>query len=407
MVDPAERPQAVAVDPAGNVLIVGERFAGENVVSAFSVMKLDPEGQPIWSRTYGDGAFTDSYRITAAADQAGNLVVAGELVGAGDFGGISLAAVGLGDAFVLKLDGNGDAIWGRTFGSTETVMVPGVEGEPPSEQKVATGASDVAVDAQGNVILVGQFEAHVDFGLGPVDAAAGDDFVVALDAADGATRWVRQLDQAWFPQVTTDPSGAVILGASAYAPGTSSGVTVTKIDAAGGQLWRQTLPGAILSGVSGIATDAAGDIVLTGSLGGQPLDFGDGPISSVGEADVYVAKLSPDGDAIWSSLYGGTDFVANSRLVVDASGGVILAAECRGIASLRGLPVLAAIDGWGVCVVRLDAEGKPLATTSFSTAASDQVLDMALTHDGNPILVGQSVDQTSGDVAGYRAIMSL
>src|SRR5262249_41962204 len=151
-------PQAVAVDAAGNVLIVSTQFApGASPDAAFYVTKLDPAGNTIWSRAYGKGSDTDSYRLTAATDAAGDLFVAGEIVAAGDFGGVPLSVVGSGDAFVLALDPNGDGIWGRTFGSPDQVWQPGVDG-PGSFVGATTGASSVAVDAQGNVLLAGALQ---------------------------------------------------------------------------------------------------------------------------------------------------------------------------------------------------------------------------------------------------------
>src|SRR5262245_12812522 len=78
---PPELPHAVAVDAAGNAFVVGQWWDPGGTDPAFYVKKLDPTGHPIWSRTYGDGAFADEYRLTAALDAEDNLVIAGELVG--------------------------------------------------------------------------------------------------------------------------------------------------------------------------------------------------------------------------------------------------------------------------------------------------------------------------------------
>src|SRR5262249_45258362 len=157
--------------------------------------------------------------------------------------------IGSGDAFAVLLDNDGDLIWSRTFGTPETVWQQNPDG-PGANVHVPTGASDVAFDAAGNVILAGEFMLHVEFGDGTLDAANGADFVVALAAADGKTLWSNQIAQSWLPYVTADPSGDVIVGSTFQSA--SGGVLITKLDAGGALLWSKSFPGGGLAGASAV-----------------------------------------------------------------------------------------------------------------------------------------------------------
>ncbi|APR82373.1 Hypothetical protein A7982_07722 [Minicystis rosea] len=195
-----DAPVAVAVDSKGNIFLVGSHDAVEG--SGFYVQKLDRSGKRLWERAYGERTSTNALAIRAAMDASGDLVLAGRFSGSGDFGGIPVLAAGAGDAFVLKIDGDGDALWARTFASIAV----------GSTQKLTAFASGVAVDAQGNVSVVGHVDGYVDFGTEIVDAQTTHGFLVSLAGKDGATRWVRPIEHDQSMKVAADPSGATIIG---------------------------------------------------------------------------------------------------------------------------------------------------------------------------------------------------
>ncbi|WP_437297123.1 SBBP repeat-containing protein [Sorangium sp. So ce426] len=116
---------AVAVDAKGDIVVAGStggtinfdgaprRYAGGNdaVVAAFN-----EEGKHLWNRLYGDAE--DQKALGVAVDQAGNVIVVGEFESSIDFGAPSprLQALGGTDAFFAKLTPNGDTAWAKSFG---------------------------------------------------------------------------------------------------------------------------------------------------------------------------------------------------------------------------------------------------------------------------------------------------
>jgi hypothetical protein len=80
-------------------------------------------------------------------------------------------------------------------------------------------------------------------------------------------------------------------------------IFVTKLDAAGDLLWKKTTGDGTDQQLYAMAVDAAGDIVVAGDFTGT-IDFGAGALTSAGAADVYVAKLDPSGNALWSKRAG-------------------------------------------------------------------------------------------------------
>src|SRR6185503_2838528 len=93
----------------------------------------------------------------------------GWMDGSVDFGAGALTSAGGIDAFVLKLDKDGNPLWGKIFGDA-----------------LDQEAQSVAVDAAGNIVVTGYFNGSIGFnsGMPPIHTAQAlaDIFVVKFDA---------------------------------------------------------------------------------------------------------------------------------------------------------------------------------------------------------------------------------
>jgi hypothetical protein len=162
----------IAVDAGGNVFVAGyangELTIQDTVVpnqgaADIFIAKFSPSGSLVWAKPFGS-AVTHDAAWAVTTDKDGNVVFAGQTGGTVDFGGGPLTAVGSIDAFVAKLDTDGNHIFSRAFGG-------GLDDT----------ALDVAVDAAGNVLVTGVTKGAVDFGGGLRPGfGAGDIFAVKL-----------------------------------------------------------------------------------------------------------------------------------------------------------------------------------------------------------------------------------
>ncbi len=83
--------------------------------------------------------------------------------------------------------------------------------------------------------------------------------------------------------------------------------------------------------VNGVATDAAGNVYVTGEFAGAPatsLDFGGTPTTTItadinGNTDAFVAKYNAAGVLQWVKSYGGTYSDAGMDIAIDAAGNVV------------------------------------------------------------------------------------
>ena len=251
---------AIAVDAQGNCYITGGfednvRFSrnitlgSAGLVDSF-IAKLDNTGRTVWAQRAG-GPNTDiGYGV--ALDPQGNVLVSGGFNGTesyasemrlhaafrsrkgthtGTFQGKGLRSVGGSDVFVSKYDQRGKLTWVRTFGGNKI-------GAPEA-------GYGLAVDGSGHAHVTGTFAGKVEFGNNTLfSMGIGDIFVAELDR-EGRVLWARQ---------------------------------------AGAQF------GEPIAGHA-LAVDRGGNTYIIGYFRGN-VTFGDYVLKSLGETDIFVAKIT-------------------------------------------------------------------------------------------------------------------
>ncbi|MFT3770294.1 MAG: nucleotide-binding protein [Minicystis sp.] len=290
---------AVAVDPSGNVLLTGAlvgafAFGGATLTSAGGsdvfVAKLDgATGNHVWSKRFGDAGLAQQGRAIAA-DAMGNVIVAGDFNGTIDFGGGALTSAGGSDAFVAKLDAAaGNHVWSKRFGDGAFQIAHGV-----------------AADATGNVVVVGDFAGDVDFGGGAIPSKGNTDAFVALFDPAGAHLASAGFGGTDYDSATSVSAAGGVIAVGGYFAGKADFGGTPLTSAGGRDVFVTKLSGTTLAPVwargfgdasfyqsaQGVGLDTAGNMLFAGYFFGS-IDFGAGPLTSAGDADVFVAKLGP------------------------------------------------------------------------------------------------------------------
>jgi hypothetical protein len=165
-----QRGTALATDAAGNIFLTGGftgsvNFGALDLQSAgfadVFVVKLGPDGAYQWGNAYGDA--TDQVPGAVGVDAAGNAVVTGGFQGMVDFGGGPLTSVVSYDVFLVKLNDQGKHVWSKRFGNSASQI----------------GGPLLIEPASSNILLTGAASGVIDFGLGPLMSAGGDDVFIA------------------------------------------------------------------------------------------------------------------------------------------------------------------------------------------------------------------------------------
>ena len=334
----------LAIDDQDNVYFVGRLvgtidFGKGALTSAGSVdvfvAKFDPAGELLWrTRFGGPGTEMPGGRVAVTAD--GGAVVFGTFTQDFSFGGHPLVVSEGADLFVAKLTASGDVEWAESFpgsgdqdaravavAANDDILLHGsFDGDVTFDQKWtalgdsattndiflarldASGAplwskhfgtdgdeqgSRVTIDADGSVLIGGTFSDTLDLGGGPLGAAGG----------------------GW----------------------------IARLDADGNHLASRSFG---VSSIGALALDAEGNILVGGDFYGT-VSFGDQKVSSNGGADLYVLKLPPALEpTIWSQTGGGTDDDSTTSVAADPAGNVAVTGWFRGDVVLGGAPITSA-----------------------------------------------------------------
>jgi hypothetical protein len=397
--DDVERQDAfgVAVDATGAAVVTGSfhgtlDFGGGVALSASPdveavfVVKLDPAGAPVWARRLG-GDQGNGYGTSVAFDPSGDIVVAGEYGGAGDFGAEHVETVGAQDAFIAKLTPEGDVRWVREYGS-DVIFDEGTE----TQHGATAFAARVAVSAGGDVLVTGESDVLLDFG-DPALKTGGDGSVFALQLSpDGVPQWSRWFHGSLGEGIAVDPAGDVVVS------GLADGALVAKISAGGDLVWEKILSASLASG-DAITTDAAGDVIVIGSFL-ETIAIDGTTLTSAGSFDVFVAKLDPDGGLLWASSFGSADLDAAQDVATDAADNLLLTGHFRGTGVDFGGGPLENRGDDDLFAVKLTGAGEHLWSRGYGDNLTQIGRGIAAEPQGDALVVGLigAVDAYQTDV---------
>jgi hypothetical protein len=318
----------VSVDPSGNTVAVGT-FAGTAKAGDPAapsqgkddavIVKLDPDGHLLWTRTFGS---TETDTLEAVTlDAQGNLLLAGVTAGMIDLGGGAKAPVGSQDVFLLRLDPAGKYLSEQRFGAAGSALdSPRLSGD----------------GAQACLAVSAIPAAEISFGA---TKAAGAFALVRLDGAGGPL-WSKGFGSSGRGLALSCPDASHIalggsfqgdlnLGGPTFSGpppgGLSASPFVASFDGDGHHVWSNGASGSGLAGVRAISVDATGAITAAGAFAGS-LDLAapTGPLMAGDNTDPFFARLSPTGATLSARGFSGPDSDGAFALVVEPDGAVIL-----------------------------------------------------------------------------------
>jgi hypothetical protein len=391
-------PVAIATDPLGNVLVVGDfggtiDFGCGPLVSASGpedvfVAKLRPDSTCLWAKPFGSTG-TTIYVASIVSDSLENTIVTGRFSGAIDFGCGSTNSTGsAGDAYVAKLDQSGNCMWANSFGTSGNIAA----------------TKSVAVDSTGDTIVTGTFSGTMNFGCSQLTSVGtpGDMFIAEL-GADGGCIWANRFGTMGALTLPTslavDNSGDVIItgsvsGTTDFGCGDSAGslgaIFIADLGTSGQCLWSHTFGGmGTTIPAASVAVDSAGASYLTGGFVGS-VDFGGGSLGAAGVDNLFVAKFDGGGNYAWAKSFGdsaGGSFAAAGIAVNNAAEPWVVGSFSGSVDFGGGPLAVAGTDD--VFVAKLDASGSYLWAQQFGGDGFDGGGGVALDSAGDAYIIGE------------------
>lgn len=261
------------------------------------ILKLDADGNILWEKSFGFSGHDHSYDVVQTAD--GGFFFAGFLDvtqsgGEGNSGkGGYLTRHGVGEFWGTKLDAEGNLQWRRYFGGTNNDR-----------------AYSVALADDGGLVMAGASESD-DFDI--TNAKGSYDFWVVKVNKNGTMVWQNSLGGSGVDIardiVKTNDGGFVVVG-STFSVDTDitenngeADVWLVKIDGNGNIQWQKTLGGSAFDAAESVITTRDGGYLISGNSKSSDLDVDE----NSGENDLWLIKTDGTGNLIWQKTFGGSD----------------------------------------------------------------------------------------------------
>jgi hypothetical protein len=179
---------------------------------------------------------------------------------------------------------------------------------------------------------------------------------------------------------------------------TDTDVVVAKLSLEGQSLWSRRYGDSCDQHGSAVAHVASGNVLIAGDFCGK-MDFGTTTVETKGaEVDAFVAVIDPFGEDVYSRSFGGKGAQIARAAAVDADGNAIIAGSFdQAFDDGTGAVASAGLDD--AFVIKLDPKGKLLWSLSFGGTESDIPRSVAVDAMGN-VIVGGSFGGTVDFGAG-------
>jgi len=357
-----------------------------------------------WAKHTGGGNWDEANAITT--DVNGNVYITGHFMETADFdpgpNEKNLTSVGGLDAFIQKLDADGNFVWAHKIGGTGWDM-----------------GRAIATDKDGNLYTTGLFVETVDFDPGPNEynltapPYTAAIFIQKLDA-DGNFVWAHKIQGTYDMNVnaiTIDNDDNIhttgyLQGTADFDPGPGveelsspslgPDIFIQKLDKNGNYLWAKRMGGMITDEGMSIATDPDGNVYTTGYFN-ETVDFDPGPgvdsLTSIGNSSIFIQKLDADGEFLWAKHMGGFDWEQGSDIATDNNGNVYTTGYFKMTVDFdpgEGVTELTAINPIfsDIFIQKLDTDGNFLWAKQMGGMYDDHGLSIATDDDGSVYTTG-------------------
>jgi|GEM_PF-2045785 len=333
------------------------------------VLKLDPDGNVQWQKVFG-GPFTDvAYEVKESSD--GSFIVAGSSVTYPFTAGTPNQS----DGFIVKLDSNGNFAWSLTYGGSLTDQFRSltISQEGGTEYIIVTGYTQ-SFGAPGN---------------------KEDAWILKINSSDGSVVWQKRYgtsnDDRFQRVITSSYSGSIsyVFAGRTFSSSTNFDFWVMITDENGNIKMSKKYYYPPLSP----GDEFAWDIKETPDGAFVVVDLAQRYIGSGGR-DIWILKIRKDnGEIIWQKAFGGPNDDEARSAVVAENGDIIIAGTARSI--------ILGTNNYDIWILRLDKDGKLKWQKVYGIIGSgssdhDLASSICLSDDGNFVVAGYTTTSGGG-----------
>ncbi|MEL7356673.1 MAG: SBBP repeat-containing protein [Cyanobacteria bacterium J06560_6] len=345
-----DQAQATTIDSAGNIYVVGSTSGSIGGINQgrgdVYIAKYNNNGNQVWLRQLGSSESESAFEVVT--DENGDVYVAGDT--SGSLVGAKQSADT--DAWVAKFSGgNGDIIWGQQFNA-------GVEAGDTANPSFTSTA--FGLDVRGSQVYVSGLAIKNNQNREIFDFSVQDDsWLGVFDKNTGAKNRFTQV---------RDPQAPFPLNITPFFDENYD-----------------------------LAVDDAGNAYLVGWT--QGLSKEADPSRLLLKYDAYLAKIDPSGNVDWVQQFGtvGEGLEFGWAVDTDSQGNVFASGWTTG--DFVGDSTSPDADSYDVFISKFDASGNQLVSKELGTDTDDgqYFSDLLIDDDDNVYLTGYTNNKKFGD----------
>jgi hypothetical protein len=351
----------------------GDILEKTNTSFDFLISKFSSEHILEWQKTFGGS--DDDRAATIVQTLDGGFAV----LGFAKSSDIAVSAnAGSKDFWLLKLTSNGNLLWEKSFGFSG-----------------ADYGTDLIETKEGGFLMTGVLDVSASDGQGNAKSTAtkhsgGDYWAIKTDHT-GTLEWSRFFGGS-FTEVPlgileTDAHNFVIVGSSDsndFNISNSKGsydFWIIKISTEGTLLWEKSFGGSEIDEAKAITRTNDGNFIIVGDTRSADKNVS----KNNGAADIWVLKVSSEGNILWEKTIGGTNFDAARAIYKTQDNGFLIAGSSRSLDN--------DFENKGqndALILKIDKNGNLLWQKIFGGSEIDFLYDAVELNNKTIIAVGES-----------------
>lgn len=354
------------------------------------VLKYNAQNQLEWSKTYGGSQDDRGNEIIQTQD--GGYAIIGYSTSNNEDVSENQGSL---DYWVAKLDISGTITWQKSFGysgaDTGTTIIQTNDGG-----YLISGVLDVtASEGEGNLRNI------------QARHAGGDYWAIKLNPS-GELQWSRYFGGNFtdtpYGIVQTEDNGFIMVGSSDSSDvdiNSNKGTYdfwVVKITNTGTLLWEKNFGGTEIDEARSITPTNDGNYIIAGDTRSNNTDVS----ANNGAADLWLVKITPNGELLWEQNYGGTSFDVARDIKLTQDGGFLVSGSSRSadgdVTTNKGQN-----DAW---VIKINSSGNLMWQQTIGGSDIDFSYGVAELIDGTVVVVGES-NSNDGDITVNKGFTDL
>ena len=298
------------------------------------------------------------------------------------------------------------------------------------------GSSDeigfgVATDASGNISITGytlSTNSITTIGAHQTTIGGNKDAFIANFNANGIRQWATYYGGSGIDEgagTAIDASGNILVtgitlsstaiatpGAHQTILGGGSDAYIAKFNTNGIRQWATYFGGSSDESGRGIATDASGNIFLTGLTNSSNAiaTVGAYQTTTGGTSATFIAKFNTSGVRQWATYYGGSGNDDGRGVTVDGSGNIIMLGITNSTNAISTTGAHQTVYGGGsydAYIAKFNTNGVRQWATYFGGSSTDEGRGIATDASGNILIAGYTVSSTAiATVGAHQTIKS-